>query len=130
KSKRCSVDRLLAEGPKSFPLKGAIAVADFTARKKRLQLIVGRAGQDHPAQNFSPLISGQRCFDGRAPQEPVAPVEQFLVRLLQADIDADPRRRIANTVGNRTIVEQTRKLASKPRTEGIEARSVGRHVTG
>ena len=68
------------------------AVAHLAAREERLQAVVGRAGQDHAAQDLEPLVAGQRRRDRLAAQEPVARLEQLFARLIETLRDRDAGR--------------------------------------
>ena len=54
------VDRLLPERAESLSLERHAAVAHLAAREERLQPVVGRARQDHAAQDLDALLRGQR----------------------------------------------------------------------
>ena len=66
------IDRFLAERPKPLALKHCVAVLDLPAGKKRFQPVVGRAREQHAAQNFAAFVGGQRGLDRRASEKSVA----------------------------------------------------------
>jgi hypothetical protein len=61
------VNRLLPERAKALSLKGCRLVADLAGRKERLEPIVERARENHPAQYLAALLDGERRLDGGAP---------------------------------------------------------------
>ena len=46
--------------------------------KKRLELVVGRAREDHAAEDLDSFLSRQRVLDCRAPEEAVARVDELV----------------------------------------------------
>ena len=55
----CRVDRFLAEGAESFSLERSVPVTDLAAGEELLEPVVGGPGEQHSAQNFAALVSGQ-----------------------------------------------------------------------
>ncbi len=51
------VDRFLPERSESLALERRVAVADLAAGEERLQPVVGRARQDHAAQDLAALVA-------------------------------------------------------------------------
>src|ERR1700730_12017338 len=69
---RRRVDRFLAEGAESLPLKRGVSPADLAAGEELLEAIVDRAGENHAAENLELLVNGERCGDRFAPNESIA----------------------------------------------------------
>ena len=97
------VDRLLAEGPEPLPLERCASVPDFAAREERLQPVVGRAREDHAAQDLDALLARERRFDRLAAQETVAGLEQLRLGLLHPHFDAHPGDRVPERLGGKVI---------------------------
>ena len=64
------VDRLLPERAEPLPLERRVAVAHFAAGEERLQPVVGRAGQQHAAQDLAPLGRRKGGPDRSAAENP------------------------------------------------------------
>jgi hypothetical protein len=120
------VDRLLTERAKSLALECGPRVADVAAGEEALEPVVGGARQDHPAQDFQPLGSGQRRDDRRAPHEAVAVVNQGAARLLQSGCRGDTRCRLAETGRHRLRRRQTLQLVPDLAAQCLEGRLVAR----
>src|SRR4029450_5168161 len=54
------VDRFLPERAETLALERGVLVADLAAGEERLQPVVSRAGEDHPAQNLEAFLRRQR----------------------------------------------------------------------
>src|SRR5438132_1598558 len=99
---RRRVDRLLPERPEAFALKRRRSVPDLAAREERFQPIVGRAGQEHAAENLAALVGRQRGFEGSPPEEAVAGVQQLREPLVDARFRRRARRRLGQARRQRT----------------------------
>ena len=75
------VDRLLTERSEPLALERRVAVADFAAGEQASSAaIVGRAGEDHAAQDFAAFVGRQRGADRGAAQEAVAGLHELVDR--------------------------------------------------
>ena len=98
------VDRLLTETPESLALERRVTVANLAAGEERLQTIVGRAGQDHAAQDLSTLVGRQRRAERGAAEESVAGLHELLDRTLVALGRLDSGRRL-DALGRREVLQ-------------------------
>ena len=74
------VDRFLPERPESLALERGVAVPHVAAREKRLEPVVGRARQRHPAQDLAAFVRGERRLDRGAPKKTVTRVDELVDR--------------------------------------------------
>ena len=117
---RRGVNRFLTQRPESFALEGGAPKLDLAAGEQRLQPRIGRAREQHAAQNLAPLVGVQRRLDRRAAEESVARVDEVGVRLRDARLGRGPRRRVRQARRQRARVEAPRQLAAERFTERIE----------
>ena len=94
---RRGIHRFLSERAKAFPLKSHGAIFDFAAGEERLQAGVRGSGEQHAPEHLAALVGGQRCFECCAPQERVAGIEQFSVRLRRSRVRGNPWRRLGQS---------------------------------
>ena len=72
------VDRFLPERAKALPLKCGVTVSHLAAGEECLEPVVGRAGEDHAAQDLATFVRREAGANLRTPEEPVAGVEEFV----------------------------------------------------
>src|SRR6185503_11272057 len=80
---RGGVDRFLSERSEALPLEWSALVTDLGAEEERLQAIVDRTRQDHPAQNLQPLVASETPFDRFAPEKAVTERDQIVFGLAE-----------------------------------------------
>jgi hypothetical protein len=111
----------LSERSKSLALKRHPAVSHLAIREKRLQPVVGRPRQDHPAQHLDPFLARQRRFDGGAPQESVTVVEDLTVCQLHSSFRSRSRCGLGKPGRERPRLQPARELTAERRTKRIDA---------
>ena len=89
-----AVDRLLAQRPEPLALEPDAAVLHVAAHEQRLEAVVQRAREHHPAQQLAPFGVGERGRDGLAPQEAVRRLQQVGGRAGQALAGGHAGRRL------------------------------------
>ena len=121
---RGGVNRLLAGRPEALALEGGVAVAHLPAREERLEAVVGRARQQHAAQDLPPLAGGERRGQRLAPQETVAGLDQLVERLGEPFPRRHARRRLVQSGGRSRIEVLERGAQTWP--QAIDRRLVAR----
>ena len=123
------VDRLLTQRPEALPLERGVSVPDFAAREESLQAVVGRARQDHPAQDLDPLLGRERGLERFATQESVARFEELRLGLLHSRFHGDSGDRVAERFSGKVIDGAEQRLRHGPAQRldgGLVAAGVGR----
>jgi hypothetical protein len=112
-------DRLLAQGAKALPLEPDALVLHLAAREERLEPVVGRAREDHPAQELAPLRRRDGGGDRLAAQEAVAGLDEVRPRAGQALGRFHAGRRLGQARRRRTSEALPQRLA-QGRPQGVE----------
>src|SRR5207248_11271126 len=98
------------------------AVAHFAAEEEGLEPIVGRACENHAAEDLNALVGRQRRLDRHASEESVALLDERRVRLGESPLRAHARRGLRQSARKRRLYEPLGQLAAEPRPQRFESR--------
>ncbi len=118
------VDGFLPERSKPLALEGRVAVADFPAGEERLQPRVGRAGEDHAAEDLAALVGRERGSDRGAAKEAVARLHE----LISGQLETRGRfhaGRCLQPFGWRDVLQASPERGLERGAQSIERRFVG-----
>ena len=118
------VDGFLTERSEPLALKRRVAVADFPAGEERLQPRVGRAGEDHAAQDFAALVGRERGADRGPVEKAVARLHELISSQLKTGGRFDAGRRL-QPFGRGDVLQPSPERGVEGRAQRVERRLVG-----
>ena len=132
------VDRFLPERAKALPLKCGVTVSHLAAGEESLEPVVGRAGEDHAAEDLAAFVRREAGANLCTPEEPVAGVEEF-VHGSASPLDGADAGRGFSEIGQRGASSGSGLCVARPAGEDAEpqlrggwhlCRKAGWHLRG